>query len=140
MQTNKTELMPLRLRDSVFPSPNKLANIVEDLELDEEIRVPATTRPKKKPMHASDKLESKLKRIVNTNSNRRNKSVQSHNSFYKDTIGAMGFLKPNKLPALTPAKNPPRNKSVLDSILTRQEDFSKAYFVELNKMDRNRKK
>lgn len=91
-------------------------------------------------MHNSDRLENKLKRIVNLNATKRNKSVQSHNSFYKDTIGPSGFLKPSQLPMLTPVKQRSKNKSVLDHILTRQDDFSKAYFVELQKLDKARKK
>lgn len=62
------------------------------------------------------------------NSTKRNKSVQSYNSFYKDSGRSSSYTKPDNLPDLKPIKQKYRNKSVLDQILTRQEDFSKAYF------------
>lgn len=139
MQSNKTEAMPIRLKEPAFPT-KKLSNIAEDFELEDEIRLPISTRPKRKTMHTSNKLESKLKRIINLNSTRRNKSVQSHNTFYKDTVGPSGFIKPSQLPTLTPVKQRSKNVSVLDQILTRQDDFSKAYFAELHKLEKAKKK
>ena len=74
MQDNKTAKMPFGLRQPSLR--HKLSNIVEDLE--EENR-PTLSPKKKKNMHTSDvRLQNKLKRIINQQSGRQNKSVQSH--------------------------------------------------------------
>ena len=57
--------------------------------------MPLSTKPKKKIMHTSDvKLENKLKKIVNSKATRRNKSMHNYNSYFKETLGSTGFIKP----------------------------------------------